>query len=1119
MANGTELATAYITLLADTSSIDKDVRKALSGAGKYGDTAGKDIGQRMSRAISGHASSAGRDAGSKFTSAFNKGVSNVGVTKWFSTLKTDATKSGNAAGFLAGKAMGAGITAGLTAATAGLAAVVGGIGVTLFKGFERYKSLDATAKRLGAMGKTVEQVRSIVADINDVVEGTPIALDAASKSATQFLQGGVKEGKDLKEVLTAIADASGASGTSFDDLAIIFGQVMNKGKLQAEEMLQLNERGIGIQAALRKEFGWTGDELEKLSKEGKISFQQLLQAVEGSFGGMAKKAGDSVEGAIGNMQTAVARTGANFLAAIFGDPLSTTEGPGGMAQAINNVTTKINELNNWVVGHQSEIKQFFIDAGEVARDLADRVKDVGNFLREHPGLIQGVVAAFAAWKAIEGVAALITSLKAISTLLKVTLPADAAVGGAAVGSNFTKGLGLAGFVLRGGVWILPAAIAYTIIFGDRDVNPQTQTSGGAGQPQLPGVNLPGGNGQLPGFSGPGQHPGPPQIGGGGNALPAGSGVERWRGTFSSVLDRLGLPQEPWLSRGLMQMQTESGGNPRAINNWDSNAAAGTPSMGLMQTIGPTFNAYVPPGFSRDPYDPEANIAAAIMYTLDQYGGPQGWQGHGYTKGGGVDSVPAMLTPGEHVLTTADVAALGGQDGVYAFRNALHRDDGGEIPWLPGERRKVPHLGPGNFNPLAQLDTSHATWRGEPGATGFLERTLPSHIPNLRPPSAAYLEGFKRGDVTFAQWATMVMGKNRGWLSHLDVKQKPPVMWPGFAEGGAVDQELLQQLLSQGVDPNTLIHGQGQGAAPGPTQELIDALAAPGMGSDVGSRTEGYIPAAAGSTGVAGTSFAASLLNLGNEAVAAAIDQAAGAGAMAANAFAPGAGAGVQLGANLAKRGVSYGFQMASIGVDALVEQLTPFGAPRWLGYDYTGFMPQLGQIPALTTSLEKAVGEQGQGQGTAPPMPPGTEHMLPGAQPGVPVPPGPPPGPPPGALPSSPGAPPPGLTPGAGTPPFGQPPTPSGNMSDPNYWKNMFGFDQGGWMQPGSYGVNLTNRPEPVFTNAQWSSIEKTALMPPDSSGQFGVRIENLYATDADDVKRKIDSQQRLAMMRYSGRP
>jgi soluble lytic murein transglycosylase-like protein len=64
---------------------------------------------------------------------------------------------------------------------------------------------------------------------------------------------------------------------------------------------------------------------------------------------------------------------------------------------------------------------------------------------------------------------------------------------------------------------------------------------------------------------------------------------------------------------------ESSGNPYAINNWDSNAAAGTPSMGLLQVIDPTFNAYHVAGTSFDPYDPVANITAACNYAAAVYG--------------------------------------------------------------------------------------------------------------------------------------------------------------------------------------------------------------------------------------------------------------------------------------------------------------------------------------------------------------------------------------------------------------------------------------------------------------------------------------------------------------------
>ncbi|MFI6339541.1 LysM peptidoglycan-binding domain-containing protein [Streptomyces sp. NPDC050535] len=64
---------------------------------------------------------------------------------------------------------------------------------------------------------------------------------------------------------------------------------------------------------------------------------------------------------------------------------------------------------------------------------------------------------------------------------------------------------------------------------------------------------------------------------------------------------------------------ESAGNPVAINNWDSNAAAGTPSKGLLQVIDPTFTAYHVAGTSMDPYDPVANITAACNYAAAKYG--------------------------------------------------------------------------------------------------------------------------------------------------------------------------------------------------------------------------------------------------------------------------------------------------------------------------------------------------------------------------------------------------------------------------------------------------------------------------------------------------------------------
>ncbi|MEU7025867.1 LysM peptidoglycan-binding domain-containing protein [Streptomyces sp. NPDC046275] len=94
-------------------------------------------------------------------------------------------------------------------------------------------------------------------------------------------------------------------------------------------------------------------------------------------------------------------------------------------------------------------------------------------------------------------------------------------------------------------------------------------------------------------------------------------LEGWIRESLDIMAREGIPGSfDGIYRNIMR---ESSGNPQAINNWDSNAAAGTPSKGLLQVIDPTFRAYHVAGTSFDPYDPVANITAACNYAADRYG--------------------------------------------------------------------------------------------------------------------------------------------------------------------------------------------------------------------------------------------------------------------------------------------------------------------------------------------------------------------------------------------------------------------------------------------------------------------------------------------------------------------
>ncbi|ARU12972.1 tape measure protein [Streptococcus phage P0091] len=107
--------------------------------------------------------------------------------------------------------------------------------------------------------------------------------------------------------------------------------------------------------------------------------------------------------------------------------------------------------------------------------------------------------------------------------------------------------------------------------------------------------------------------------GGGEDHPQGTGVARWRDTVVKALEANGIePNNFRVSKILATIQRESNGDPNAQNNWDINAMKGTPSIGLMQTIGPTFNAYKHKGHDniRNGYD---NLLAAINYIKHRYG--------------------------------------------------------------------------------------------------------------------------------------------------------------------------------------------------------------------------------------------------------------------------------------------------------------------------------------------------------------------------------------------------------------------------------------------------------------------------------------------------------------------
>ena len=144
---------------------------------------------------------------------------------------------------------------------------------------------------------------------------------------------------------------------------------------------------------------------------------------------------------------------------------------------------------------------------------------------------------------------------------------------------------------------------------------QQHSAGGGGSGGGGGGGDDGGGGGG-GGGGLGPSGGPPS--GGGGPAPQGQ-VKEWIDEAMKILQENGVDTSKMSESDIWAIiQHESGGNPNAINLWDSNAKAGHPSKGLMQCIDSTFQSNKLPGHD-DIYNPVDNIIAGVRYSIARYG--------------------------------------------------------------------------------------------------------------------------------------------------------------------------------------------------------------------------------------------------------------------------------------------------------------------------------------------------------------------------------------------------------------------------------------------------------------------------------------------------------------------
>lgn len=253
------------------------------------------------------------------------------------------------------------------------------------------------AKHGASPEKLFQRVRDISKEFGlDLVDTTHtyqkfLALQFNPAEAEKML----KMGADLRVLGNSAEDVKG--------VFLAIGQIKSKGRLQGEEMLQLQERGVSgalVKEAIAKRMGVDYGQVDKLQAAGKISADVGLAAIEDAIkaklgenelGEAGKRfAEQTVEGMVGKMQA---------LGADIGVKLTDKLAPH-LNRAMTSLSSRLGKFFDSDKG-----EQFLTKVGNAIGYIADKVADAVVWMASDEGMkfFEGIAnAASEAWTFVKG---------------------------------------------------------------------------------------------------------------------------------------------------------------------------------------------------------------------------------------------------------------------------------------------------------------------------------------------------------------------------------------------------------------------------------------------------------------------------------------------------------------------------------------------------------------------------------------------------------------------------------------------------------------------------------------------------------------------------------------------
>jgi tape measure domain-containing protein len=155
------------------------------------------------------------------------------------------------------------------------------------RGLEYNTELEYTTAAIEALVGSTSKAKKMTQEMIILAAETPFQITHYAKASKTLLGYGVAQ-EDVIDSMKMLGNISLGNTTAFDRLSLAYGQIISKGKLQAEEVRQMVNQGFNPLKFIAEKTGESLGELQARMKKGKVTSDEVTKALQRATSGSGR---------------------------------------------------------------------------------------------------------------------------------------------------------------------------------------------------------------------------------------------------------------------------------------------------------------------------------------------------------------------------------------------------------------------------------------------------------------------------------------------------------------------------------------------------------------------------------------------------------------------------------------------------------------------------------------------------------------------------------------------------------------------------------------------------------------------------------------------------------------